>query len=117
MASLEFIANRDEQIAPLIPSVQPTWTQTAFNGSLLRENVYRYPAGAEVDAAWEAMGVNCMLWIQCLGGPKKLTLSSDRPIVVPEHSGRSMGLVNQVHIKEQYGGGFPANVEVRVDQA
>lgn len=30
-----------------------------FNGSLMMENVYRRPGSPEVDAAWEALGVNC----------------------------------------------------------
>lgn len=30
-----------------------------FNGSLMMENVYRLPGSPEVDAAWEALGVNC----------------------------------------------------------
>jgi hypothetical protein len=33
-----------------------------FNGSLLKENVFRQDAGPEVDAAWESLGVNCMLY-------------------------------------------------------
>lgn len=31
-----------------------------FNGSLLKENVFRQDAGPDVDAAWESLGVNCM---------------------------------------------------------
>jgi hypothetical protein len=30
-----------------------------FNGSLFKENVYRQSAGPEVDAAWEALGIDC----------------------------------------------------------
>jgi hypothetical protein len=30
-----------------------------FNGSLLKENVFRQSAGPEVDAAWESLGVDC----------------------------------------------------------
>lgn len=39
--------------------VQPGWHTQRFNGSILHENVYRQDAGAEVDAAWEALGVDC----------------------------------------------------------
>lgn len=31
-----------------------------FNGSLLKENVFRQDAGPNVDAAWESLGVNCL---------------------------------------------------------
>ena len=30
-----------------------------FNGSFMAENIYRQAASPEVDAAWEALGVNC----------------------------------------------------------
>lgn len=34
-----------------------------FNSSLLKENIYRQDASPEVDAAWDALGVNCtVLW-------------------------------------------------------
>lgn len=32
---------------------------TSFNGSFLKETVYRRDASPEVDAAWEALGVDC----------------------------------------------------------
>lgn len=31
-----------------------------FNGSLLKENVFRQDAGPDVDAAWDSLGVNCV---------------------------------------------------------
>ena len=34
---------------------------TQFNGSFMQENVYRKPGSPEVDAAWEALGVDCKL--------------------------------------------------------
>ena len=35
------------------------YTPQRFNGSFMHANVYRQDAGPEVDAAWEALGVNC----------------------------------------------------------
>lgn len=54
------ISDQSKQTAPLMPDLLPTWHEIAFNGSLFKESVYRYPAGPEVDAAWEGLGVNCM---------------------------------------------------------
>jgi hypothetical protein len=34
---------------------------TAFNGSFMQETVYRRPGSPEVDSAWEALGIECML--------------------------------------------------------
>lgn len=39
--------------------VDPKWHNVHFNGTFLHENVYRQNAGPEVDAAWEALGVDC----------------------------------------------------------
>jgi len=36
-----------------------TYQTVRFNGSLLKENVYRQKGGPEVDAAWAELGVNC----------------------------------------------------------
>jgi hypothetical protein len=30
-----------------------------FNGSFMQENIYRKAGSPEVDAAWEALGVDC----------------------------------------------------------
>lgn len=42
-----------------MPDVEIKYGIVRFNGSLLKENVYRQNAGPEVDAAWEALGVDC----------------------------------------------------------
>jgi hypothetical protein len=42
-----------------MPDVKIKYGKVQFNGSLLMENVYRQNAGPEVDAAWEALGVDC----------------------------------------------------------
>ncbi|KAL4995343.1 hypothetical protein BDV10DRAFT_203131 [Aspergillus recurvatus] len=45
-------------IAPVIANVDIKYHRQRFNGSLLKENIYRQDAGPEVDAAWEALGAN-----------------------------------------------------------
>lgn len=65
-----------------------------FNGSLLKANVFRQPAGPEVDAAWESLGTDY------------------RSVVIPADQAAQSGLLpDQVKINEKYGGGFVANVE------
>lgn len=43
----------------MINDIDISYRWTTFNGSFMRENVYRQDAGPEVDAAWEALGVDC----------------------------------------------------------
>jgi hypothetical protein len=54
---------RLSRIAPVLSDVPIKYHMQRFNGSLLKENVFRQDAGPEVDAAWEALGVNCALVI------------------------------------------------------
>ena len=80
--------------APLMPDVEIKYEKVRFNGSLLKDNVYRLDAGPEVDAAWEALGVDY------------------RAAIVPNNVAFESGLKeSQVQVSEKYGGGFPANVE------
>ncbi|KAF2443712.1 hypothetical protein P171DRAFT_455564 [Karstenula rhodostoma CBS 690.94] len=89
-ACLEHIS----QYSPLIKEVEPKWHDVRFNGTFLHENVYRQGAGPEVDAAWEALGVDY------------------RPIVVPLEKAEESGLrPDQVRVEDIYDGGFVANVE------
>jgi hypothetical protein len=84
--------NRKE--APIVKDVRPGWHDEVFNGSFLHQNVYRQPAGPEVDAAWGALGINY------------------RSVVVPVEEAEATGLrPEQVQVSQFYGGGFPANVE------
>jgi hypothetical protein len=46
-------------IAPILKDVDNSYHTVRFNGSLLKENVFRQEAGPEVDAAWASIGVNC----------------------------------------------------------
>lgn len=47
--------------SPVTSDVDITFQPQRFNGSLLKENIYRQDASPEVDAAWEALGVNCKM--------------------------------------------------------
>lgn len=79
--------------SPLL-EVDNSYHSTYFNGSLMKQNVFRLPAGQEVDEAWESLGVNY------------------RALAVPESQAVRSGLhPNQVQINPAYGGGYPANVE------
>lgn len=46
-------------IAPVLRDVSIKYGPTEFNGSFMKEEIYRKEGSAEVDAAWEALGVNC----------------------------------------------------------
>lgn len=45
--------------SPVTKDLEITYHTQRFDGSFLDENVYRQAAGPQVDAAWEALGVNC----------------------------------------------------------
>ncbi|KAL3488371.1 hypothetical protein BJX62DRAFT_179584 [Aspergillus germanicus] len=80
--------------SPLLANIPVKYHTQRFNGSLLKENVFRQEAGPEGDAAWEALGVNY------------------RPIRVPAHEAARSGIAHdQVRIQEAYGGGYLVNVE------
>jgi len=65
-----------------------------FNGSLLKENVFRQSAGPDVDAAWESLGVDY------------------RSVILPSSLAERSGLLpSYVQVSEKYGAGYPANVE------
>ncbi|KKY27546.1 putative tat pathway signal sequence [Phaeomoniella chlamydospora] len=82
------------QNSPITEDVSIKFDFIRFNGTFMDENIYRQDAGPEVDAAWEALGVNY------------------RALAVPEHLAQKVGLApDQVKIKTKYGGGYPANVE------
>ncbi|OJK01993.1 hypothetical protein ASPACDRAFT_114478 [Aspergillus aculeatus ATCC 16872] len=85
---------RTTQYSPVIGQVGLRYHQQPFNGSLLKQNIFRQDASPEVDAAWESLGANF------------------RAIRVPVEDAQKSGLAkDQVKIREKYGGGYPANVE------
>lgn len=100
--------------APVVRDVKPNWHTQLFNGSFLHQNIYRQSAGPEVDAAWDALGVNCksFLWRRQRRAQPVLITMQDRSVVIPEDEAERTGLRHdQVKVSQEYGGGFPANVE------
>jgi hypothetical protein len=49
----------DVALAPVQRDVEISYHVIRFNGSLLKENVFRQDAGPEVDEAWASLGVDC----------------------------------------------------------
>ncbi|KAF7505676.1 hypothetical protein GJ744_000525 [Endocarpon pusillum] len=89
-----FCAAYASQYSPIRKDVDITYNVIRFNGSLLKENVYRQDAGPDVDAAWASLGVDY------------------RSVMIPADEAAKSGLLaDQVKIADKYGGGFPANVE------
>ncbi|KAF2006138.1 hypothetical protein P154DRAFT_422717 [Amniculicola lignicola CBS 123094] len=89
-----FCMNHISKYSPVVRDVEPDWHTVQFNGSFLKQNIYRQPAGPEVDAAWSALGIDY------------------RSVVIPESEAKRTGLrPDQVKINQKYGGGYPANVE------
>ncbi|KAJ5249034.1 hypothetical protein N7468_000485 [Penicillium chermesinum] len=82
------------QYSPLIRDVGVKFGTKEFNGSLLKENIFRQDASPEVDAAWESLGVNYRAVRISLNEASESNIASD-----------------QVRIREEYGGGYPAYVE------
>ena len=82
------------QYSPLLDEVDVQYAPVKFNGSFLEETVYRHPGAPEVDAAWEALGVDY------------------RAGVIPAEAGPRSGLTpGHVQRADRYGGGFLVNVE------
>lgn len=53
--------NADSCEAPILKEVDNDYHMVRFNGSFMKENVFRLPGGPEsrVDAAWESLGIDC----------------------------------------------------------
>ncbi|ETN46997.1 uncharacterized protein HMPREF1541_01187 [Cyphellophora europaea CBS 101466] len=87
-------AHTTQYTPPILSDVSIEYSSVDYNGSFLQENIYRRPASPEVDAAWEALGVNY------------------RGIRVPEDQAVAAGISkSHVRINKKHGGGYPANVE------
>ncbi|KAF6807364.1 tat pathway signal sequence [Colletotrichum sojae] len=82
------------QWSPVLKDVDVKYDWKTFNGSFMQENVYRKEGSPEVDAAWEALGVDY------------------RAGVISIEDGLKSGLdMSFVRRSEQYGPGFFVNVE------
>ncbi|KAI9734161.1 MAG: hypothetical protein M1818_006633 [Claussenomyces sp. TS43310] len=87
-------AEHGQQYSPILDEVDASYHIVRFNGSLLKDNVFRQNAGPEVDAAWDSLGVNY------------------RSLRLPEREAKRSGLrPDQVKINHEYGGGYPVNIE------
>ncbi|KAH8432921.1 oxidase ustYa family protein [Aspergillus melleus] len=82
------------QYSPLFNDVDIKYHVEEFNGEFINQNIYRQDASPEVDAAWEALGTDY------------------RPLRVPPEDGEKSGISSDhVKINDEYGGGYPANLE------
>ncbi|KAH8650043.1 hypothetical protein BX600DRAFT_517261 [Xylariales sp. PMI_506] len=82
------------QYSPVLKDVNVQYSMTSFNGSFMKETIYRLPGSPEVDAAWEALGVDY------------------RAGVISKDEGLASGLsTHHVQRAQKYGGGFFVNVE------
>lgn len=82
------------QYSPLLSEVDIHYAPVEFNGTFMTEDVYRRPASPEVDAAWEALGVDYRAGV----------ISTEEGLL----SGLTLGHVQRA---DRYGGGFFVNVE------
>ncbi|KAK8207545.1 hypothetical protein IWZ00DRAFT_576791 [Phyllosticta capitalensis] len=88
------VMSKISEYSPIVDELGVEFSTIRFNGSLMKENVFRKGPGPEVDAAWESLGV----------GYRAL-------VVPPEKAARSNLLPDQVKVRDKYGGGFVANVQ------
>ncbi|KAF2015661.1 hypothetical protein BU24DRAFT_441254 [Aaosphaeria arxii CBS 175.79] len=82
------------QYSPIVHDGTVAYDWIRFNGSLLRSNTFREDAGPAVDAAWKSLGADF------------------RAVRIPADLAEKSGLASdQVKVKQEYGGGYPAHVE------
>jgi Mycotoxin biosynthesis protein UstYa len=89
-----FCARHTSHYSPVVNEVDIKYSMVDYNGSFFHQTIYRGDPSPEVDAAWEALGVDY------------------RALAVPEADALKSGIEpDQVRIRAKYGGGYPANVE------
>jgi hypothetical protein len=89
-----FCAKHTSHPSPLLDEIDIQYSVVDYNGSFFHETIYRQDPSPEVDAAWEDLGIDY------------------RALPVPKEQALKAGITEgQVHIREKYGGGYPANVE------
>jgi len=77
----------------------------------MQEDIYRQSGSPEVDAAWEALGVDCR-WLDRELPMFLANALPDRAGVIPFEEGLRSGLTSaHVQRSAKYGGGFFVNVE------
>jgi hypothetical protein len=67
-------SNNAKYIAPLVGDVTIQYRSKEFNGSFMKENIYRQVGSTEVDKAWEDLGANCEYTAIIGTGDKSLTI-------------------------------------------
>ncbi|KAJ8062858.1 hypothetical protein OCU04_008112 [Sclerotinia nivalis] len=83
-----------QHYSPILNDIDTSYQPVMFNGSFMKENVFRLKAGPEVDEAWGSLGVHY------------------RSFALPASEAEKSGLTSaHVQINEKYGGGFPVNLE------
>ena len=50
-----------EETSPILDDITIKYHSQTFNGSFVHTTIYRQDASPAVDAAWEALGVNCKM--------------------------------------------------------
>ncbi|PKY02318.1 hypothetical protein P168DRAFT_257591 [Aspergillus campestris IBT 28561] len=85
---------RTSKYSPLVKTIGIKYHDQTFNGSFLKENIFRQEASPAVDAAWDSIGVNYRGIRISVQEAFKSGLSKDHVQISPSH-----------------GGGFPAHVE------
>lgn len=103
---------RMKEMSPITPDIPLSYHEQRFNGSLLKETIYRQNASEEVDKAWQALGINCRLTEVPLTSRFDTNQDTDRSVVVPAGIAGRIGIADdQVKISSRHGGGYVANVE------
>ncbi|KAH7077437.1 hypothetical protein FB567DRAFT_596604 [Paraphoma chrysanthemicola] len=91
----DICARRTMTYSPIIDEVGVHYTPSVFNGSLMLDTIYKHDGSPEVDAAWDAFGLNYL------------------PIKLSEDQALRAGLTSGVHLKykDEFGGGYPALIK------
>jgi len=105
------LGSANRTAAPVLKKVDVRYTDHAFNGSFIKEEIYRLQGSPEVDAAWEALGVDCECHRRGFSF-LMLTPMTDRAGIISYEEGLRSGLTDaHVQRSDEFGGGFFVNVE------
>lgn len=99
-------------LAPVMEAVDVTYKKHLFDGSFSHPNIYRQDASPEVDAAWTALGADCMDTLPSHYSDSN-SLNPDTTLQIPTELAEKSGFTrdNNVMINEKYGGGYFAILE------
>lgn len=91
-----------------------TYHEQPFNGSFLKENIFRKDPSPEVDKAWASLGTECQFdsFSPCILLIAHRLTRADHAIRASPEDARKAGIPEDyVKINEKHGGGYPVNVE------